>query len=64
MSNVEKAVEVFKEGLSCSQAVLGAYCERPVRRSFSEGGSEAISDVKMVFMSDRCEIATALRASQ
>jgi C_GCAxxG_C_C family probable redox protein len=28
MSNVEKAVEVFKEGLSCSQAVLGAYCER------------------------------------
>jgi C_GCAxxG_C_C family probable redox protein len=28
MSNVEKAVEAFKEGLSCSQAVLGAYCER------------------------------------
>jgi C_GCAxxG_C_C family probable redox protein len=28
MSNVEKAVEVFKEGFSCSQAALGAYCER------------------------------------
>jgi C_GCAxxG_C_C family probable redox protein len=28
MSNVEKAVEVFKDGLSCSQAVLGAYCEQ------------------------------------
>ena len=28
MGNVEKAVEVFKGGLSCSQAVLGAYCER------------------------------------
>ena len=28
MNNVEKAVEVFKSGLSCSQAVLGAYCER------------------------------------
>jgi C_GCAxxG_C_C family probable redox protein len=28
MSNVEEAVEVFKGGLSCSQAVLGAYCEK------------------------------------
>jgi C_GCAxxG_C_C family probable redox protein len=28
MNNVDRAVEVFKEGLSCSQAVLGAYCER------------------------------------
>jgi C_GCAxxG_C_C family probable redox protein len=28
MSKVKKAVEVFKEGLSCSQAVLGAYCEQ------------------------------------
>jgi C_GCAxxG_C_C family probable redox protein len=28
MSNVEKAVKVFKSGLSCSQAVLGAYCEQ------------------------------------
>ena len=28
MGNVEKAVEVFKEGFSCSQAVLGAYCEQ------------------------------------
>jgi len=28
MSNVEKAVEVFKEGFSCSQAVLGACCEQ------------------------------------
>ncbi len=28
MSNVEEAVEVFKEGLSCSQAVLGAYCKQ------------------------------------
>ncbi len=28
MSNVGKAVEVFKGGLSCSQAVLGAYCEQ------------------------------------
>ncbi len=28
MSDVEKAVGVFKEGLSCSQAVLGAYCEQ------------------------------------
>lgn len=28
MSNVGKAVEVFKEGFSCSQAVLGAYCEQ------------------------------------
>ncbi len=28
MSNIEKAVQVFKEGLSCSQAVLGAYCEQ------------------------------------
>jgi len=28
MNNVEKAVEVFKSGLSCSQAVLGAYCEQ------------------------------------
>lgn len=28
MSNVEKAVEVFKEGFSCSQAVSGAYCEQ------------------------------------
>jgi C_GCAxxG_C_C family probable redox protein len=28
VSDVEKAVEVFKEGLSCSQAVLGAYCEQ------------------------------------
>jgi C_GCAxxG_C_C family probable redox protein len=28
MSNVEKAVEIFRGGLSCSQAVLGAYCEQ------------------------------------
>jgi C_GCAxxG_C_C family probable redox protein len=28
MDNVEKAVEVFKSGLSCSQAVLGAYSEQ------------------------------------
>ncbi len=28
VSNVEKAVEVFKEGFSCSQAVFGAYCEQ------------------------------------
>jgi C_GCAxxG_C_C family probable redox protein len=28
MNDAEKAVEVFKEGLSCSQAVFGAYCER------------------------------------
>jgi C_GCAxxG_C_C family probable redox protein len=28
VSDVEKAVEVFKEGFSCSQAVLGAYCEQ------------------------------------
>ncbi len=28
MNNVEKAVDVFKQGLSCSQAVCGAYCEQ------------------------------------
>jgi C_GCAxxG_C_C family probable redox protein len=28
MNNVEKAVDVFKGGLSCSQAILGAYCEQ------------------------------------
>jgi C_GCAxxG_C_C family probable redox protein len=28
MNDSEKAVEIFKEGFSCSQAVLGAYCER------------------------------------
>jgi len=28
MNDTEKAVEVFNEGLSCSQAVFGAYCER------------------------------------
>jgi C_GCAxxG_C_C family probable redox protein len=28
MNNSDKAVEIFKEGFSCSQAVFGAYCER------------------------------------
>jgi C_GCAxxG_C_C family probable redox protein len=28
MNDADKAVEIFKEGLSCSQAVLGAFCER------------------------------------
>ena len=28
MDNIEKAVEIFKSGLSCSQAILGAYCEQ------------------------------------
>jgi len=28
MSNADKAVAIFKEGFSCSQAVLAAYCER------------------------------------
>ena len=28
MGNVENAAATFKEGFSCSQAVLGAYCER------------------------------------
>lgn len=28
MGNAEKAAATFKEGFSCSQAVLGAYCER------------------------------------
>jgi C_GCAxxG_C_C family probable redox protein len=28
MGNVEKAEATFREGFSCSQAVLGAYCER------------------------------------
>ncbi|OHB74172.1 MAG: hypothetical protein A2Z25_18195 [Planctomycetes bacterium RBG_16_55_9] len=28
MDNVDKAAATFKEGFSCSQAVLGAYCER------------------------------------
>lgn len=28
MSNADKAAATFKEGFSCSQAVLGAYCER------------------------------------
>jgi C_GCAxxG_C_C family probable redox protein len=28
MGNAEKAAAMFKEGFSCSQAVLGTYCER------------------------------------
>ena len=28
MGNADKAAATFKEGFSCSQAVLGAYCER------------------------------------
>jgi C_GCAxxG_C_C family probable redox protein len=28
MSNADKAAAMFKEGFSCSQAVLAAYCER------------------------------------
>jgi C_GCAxxG_C_C family probable redox protein len=28
MSNAEKAVSIFKEGFSCSMAVLAAYCEQ------------------------------------
>jgi C_GCAxxG_C_C family probable redox protein len=28
MGNVEKAEAMFREGFSCSQAVLGAYCEQ------------------------------------
>lgn len=28
MNEIEKAVEIFKEGFSCSQAVLAAYCGR------------------------------------
>jgi C_GCAxxG_C_C family probable redox protein len=28
MGNAEKAAATFKEGFSCSQAVLGTYCER------------------------------------
>lgn len=27
MKNEEKALEIFKQGFSCSQAVLGVYCE-------------------------------------
>jgi len=28
MDNVEKAVEIYDEGFSCSQAVIAAYCEQ------------------------------------
>jgi C_GCAxxG_C_C family probable redox protein len=28
MTNAEKAAAIFKEGFSCSMAVLGAYCEQ------------------------------------
>src|SRR4030043_140228 len=28
MDNADKAAATFREGFSCSQAVLGAYCER------------------------------------